>query len=128
VARILVVEDFEDSRYSLCRLLELSGHEVLEATDGQQAVDVTLSVRPDLVLMDLTLPVIDGFDATRRIRAAEESHHVPIVAVSGYDSTSVHGEALEAGCDGYLTKPIDFDALEGLIDRLVGGERGRRDR
>jgi two-component system cell cycle response regulator DivK len=120
VAKILVVEDFEDSRFSLCRLLEWSGHAVLEATDGRQAVDVALAERPDLILMDLTLPVLDGLEATRRIRAAPGMTRIPIVAVSGYDSEHYHAEALAAGCNAYATKPLDFDELERMIGRLVG--------
>jgi CheY-like chemotaxis protein len=124
LAKILVVEDFEDSRFSLCRLLEMSGHVVLEATDGPQAVDLALAERPDLILMDLTLPVWDGLEATRRIRAAPGLPHTPIIAVSGYDAESFYKAALAAGCNGYVTKPLDFDALEGLIGRLLGEREG----
>jgi CheY-like chemotaxis protein len=97
MAKILVVEDFEDSRFSLCRLLEMSGHEVIEAADGAQAVGAATEAHPDLVLMDLTLPVIDGIEATKRIREIEGLGDMPIVAVSA-----------------------DFDELEALIGRMLG--------
>ena len=113
------MEDFEDSRFSLCRLLEMSGYEVLEAADGGQAVEVAVSALPDLVLMDLTLPVMDGIEATKRIRAAEGTPRMPIIAVSAYDAENASAEAVDAGCDGYVTKPIDYDELEALIGRML---------
>ena len=119
MAKILVVEDFEDSRFSLCRLLEMSGHSVLEALDGQQAVELATTGQPDLILMDLTLPVVDGMEATRRIRGSKGIKRMPIVAVSAHDTQNYEVEAAEAGFDACVTKPIDFDELEGLIGRLL---------
>ena len=119
MAKILVVEDFEDSRFSLCRLLEMSGHTVFEALDGQQAIDLAESAMPDLILMDLSLPVVDGLEATRRIRGAQGARTMPIVAVSAHDTQHYEAEAAEAGFDACVTKPIDFDELEGLIGRLL---------
>lgn len=128
MAKILVVDDFEDSRFSLCRLLEFSGHTVLEAGDGLEAVRMALAERPGLVLMDLTLPGIDGIEATRRIRAESKadgggggaSGRIPIVAVTGHDGATYQDRMNEAGCDGYVTKPIDFDELERIIARVLG--------
>lgn len=122
MGKILVVDDFEDSRYSLCRLLELCGHTVVEASNGHQAVEAALSEQPDLVLMDLSLPGIDGIAATARIRAASGIRQMPIVALSAHDTESYHTAALGAGCDAYLTKPMDFDDLEKLIGEILDKE------
>ena len=115
---VLVVEDFEDNRFMMRRLLEMSGYRVIEAVNGKQAVEAAISERPDLILMDLSLPMLDGLAATRRIREAEGLGRVPIVAVSAHDSADFHTEALAAGCDEYVTKPIDFDHLVQVLDQL----------
>lgn len=116
---VLVVEDFEDNRFMMRRLLEMSGYRVIEAVNGKQAVEAAISERPDLILMDLSLPMLDGLAATRRIREAEGLGRVPIVAVSAHDSADFHTEALAAGCNEYVTKPIDFDHLVRILDGLV---------
>jgi two-component system cell cycle response regulator DivK len=117
---VLVVEDFEDNRFMMRRLLEMSGYRVVEAVNGEQAVETAISERPDLILMDLSLPKLDGLAATRRIRQHDELAHTPIVAVSAHDTTDFHADALAAGCNEYVTKPIDFDQLESLLKRLLG--------
>ena len=117
---VLVVEDFEDNRFMMRRLLEMSGYRVIEAVNGEQAVEVAASERPDLILMDLSLPKLDGLAATRRIRQSRGLGEVPIVAVSAHDTSDFHADALAAGCDEYVTKPIDFDQLEGLLKKLLG--------
>jgi CheY-like chemotaxis protein len=117
---VLVVEDFEDNRFMMRRLLEMSGYRVVEAVNGNQAVEAAASERPDIILMDLSLPMLDGLAATRRIRAQDGLGKVPIVAVSAHDSADFHAEALAAGCNEYVTKPIDFDQLVQLLDRLTG--------
>lgn len=117
---VLVVEDFEDNRFMMRRLLEMSGYRVVEAVNGEQAVEKALSDRPDLILMDLSLPKLDGLAATRRIRKHNELARTPIVAVSAHDTTDFHADALAAGCNEYVTKPIDFDQLESLLKRLLG--------
>jgi len=117
---VLVVEDFEDNRFMMKRLLEMSGYRVIEAVNGQEAVDLAGSESPDVILMDLSLPVLDGLTATRRIRRNAALHKVPIVAVSAHDTADFQADALAAGCDEYVTKPIDFDQLEHLLSRLVG--------
>src|SRR5690348_15026068 len=109
---VLVVEDFEDNRFMMRRLLEMAGYEVLEATDGEQAMSLAAERRPALILMDLSLPRVDGLAATRLIRQHPEMGHVPIVAVSAHDSADFHAEALAAGCNDYIPKPIDFDQLD----------------
>lgn len=116
---VLVVEDFEDNRFMMRRLLEMSGYSVVEAINGNQAVERAASDHPDIILMDLSLPQLDGLAATRRIRAQEDGPRVPIVAVSAHDSADFHAEALAAGCNEYVTKPIDFDQLVELLNRLT---------
>lgn len=118
-ATVLVVEDFEDNRFMMRRLLEMSGYRVVEAVNGNQAVESAASESPDIILMDLSLPQLDGLAATRRIRAQEGPRKIPIVAVSAHDSADFHAEALAAGCNEYVTKPIDFDQLVQLLDRLT---------
>lgn len=121
----LVVEDFEDSRFMMRRLLEMAGYEVVEATDGEEAVDLATNRRPALILMDLSLPKLDGLEATRRIRQKRGMKRVPIVAVSAHDSVESRNEALEAGCNEYVTKPIDFDRLNNLLQKFVGSTPSR---
>jgi CheY-like chemotaxis protein len=116
---VLVVEDFEDNRFMMRRLLEMSGYQVVEAVNGNQAVEAAAREQPDIILMDLSLPQLDGLAATRRIREQQGSRRVPIVAVSAHDSADFHAEALAAGCNEYVTKPIDFDQLVDLLSRLT---------
>src|SRR2546430_1967583 len=115
----LVVEDFEDSRFMMRRLLEMAGYNVLEASDGEQAVKMAVEARPVLILMDLSLPKLDGLAATRQIRQKRGLKAVPIVAVSAHDSPESRSEALAAGCDEYVTKPIDFDHLSPPFSRIL---------
>jgi two-component system, cell cycle response regulator DivK len=117
--RVLLVEDSEDTRGMMKRLLEMSGYEVLEAVNGEQAVNTAQAGRPDLILMDLSLPRMDGLAATRGIRGVSALRDVPIVVVSAYDRADFHAEALASGCNEYLTKPIDFGQLELLLKRLA---------
>jgi two-component system cell cycle response regulator DivK len=116
---VLVVEDFEDNRFMMRRLLEMSGYRVVEAVNGNQAVEAAERDQPDIILMDLSLPQLDGLAATRRIREQQGARRVPIVAVSAHDSADFHAEALAAGCNEYVTKPIDFDQLVDLLSRLT---------
>jgi two-component system cell cycle response regulator DivK len=122
---IMVVEDFEDNRFMMRRLLEMSGYHVLEAVNGEEAVELAWRERPGLILMDLSLPQLDGLAATRRIRQYPELRHVPIVAVSAHDTADFHADALAAGCNDYVTKPIDFDQLEALLSRLLPKNNGQ---
>ena len=120
IATVLLVEDTEDNRFMMRRLLEMAGYGVVEATNGEEAVRLAQSERPELILMDLSLPVIDGLAATRAIRKLDGLSQTPIVAVSAHDTSDFQAEALAAGCDSYITKPIDFSHLEVLIARLLG--------
>ncbi len=115
----LLVEDFEDSRFMMRRLLELAGYAVVEASDGEQAVALALREKPALILMDLSLPKLDGLAATRQIRQSKAVGDTPIVAISAHDSPETRTEALDAGCNEYVTKPIDFDQLGALVKRFL---------
>lgn len=114
---VLLVEDFPDSRFMMRRLLELSGYRVVEAGDRREAVEFATRERPDLILMDLGLPVLDGLSATKLIRQSENLCDVPIIAVTAHDAEEFHRAAEAAGCDGYVTKPVDFDLLENVMGR-----------
>lgn len=120
IETVLLVEDTEDNRFMMRRLLEMAGYGVVEATNGEEAVRLAQSERPDLILMDLSLPVIDGLAATRAIRKSDGLAKTPIIAVSAHDTSDFQSDALAAGCDSYITKPIDFSQLEQLIARLLG--------
>lgn len=120
VATVLLVEDTEDNRQMMRRLLEMSGFRVVEALNGRQAIDLAYEVRPEIILMDLSLPYIDGIAATRRIRSMPELSKVPIVVVSAHDTTDFHNLALDAGCDAYVTKPVHYPELEELVNSLLG--------
>ena len=119
VVTVLLVEDTEDNRQMMRRLLEMSGYRVVEATNGREAVEIASEVRPRIILMDLSLPFIDGLAATRRIRSLPSMRNVPIVAVSAHDTADFHSEALAAGCNAYITKPIDYSELEDVVNRLL---------
>jgi CheY-like chemotaxis protein len=118
-AKVLLVEDTEDNRFMMRRLLEMAGYRVVEATNGEEAVKVARNESPRLILMDLSLPVIDGLAATRLIRKLPDCQKTPIIAVSAHDSSDFQVDALDAGCNSYITKPIDFNELEELIARLL---------
>ena len=116
---VLLVEDTEDNRYMMRRLLEMTGYRVVEAMNGEEAVKLAESETPQLILMDLSLPVIDGLAATRLIRKLPKLESIPIIAVSAHDTSDFQSEAIKAGCNSYVTKPIDFSELETLIGQLV---------
>lgn len=126
VATVLVVEDTEDNRFMMRRLLEMSGYDVVEARNGEEAVAVAQAENPHIILMDLSLPVIDGLAATRLIRKCPELRATPIVAVSAHDSADFQAEAIDAGCNGYITKPVDFTVLEALVAKLLNQETDRQ--
>lgn len=116
---VLLVEDTEDNRFMMRRLLEMAGYQVVEAMNGEEAVKLAKSECPQLILMDLSLPVIDGLAATRLIRKLPHCGSTPIIAVSAHDTSDFQSEAIEAGCNSYVTKPIDFNDLENLIAQLL---------
>jgi len=116
---VLLVEDTEDNRFMMRRLLEMTGYHVVEAMNGEEAVKLAQTESPNLILMDLSLPVIDGLAATRLIRKLPGCESTPIIAVSAHDTSDFQSEAIEAGCNTYVTKPIDFAELEDLIVELL---------
>jgi CheY-like chemotaxis protein len=119
---VLLVEDTEDNRFMMRRLLEMAGYRVVEAMNGDEAVKLAKAELPQLILMDLSLPVIDGLAATRLIRKLPDFQATPIIAVSAHDTSDFQSEAIDAGCNSYVTKPIDFAELEELIARLLEKE------
>jgi len=124
---LLLVEDTEDNRFMMRRLLEMVGYRVVEAMNGEEAVKLAKAESPHLILMDLSLPVIDGLAATRLIRMLPEFESTPIIAVSAHDTSDFQSEAIEAGCNSYVTKPIDFNELEELIAQLLQQEPQTQD-
>jgi CheY-like chemotaxis protein len=116
---VLLVEDTEDNRQMMKKLLELSDFRVVEATNGREAVELARRERPQIILMDLSLPFVDGLAATRQIRRLPGLSKVPIVAVSAHDTTDFHSDAMDAGCNAYVTKPIYYPELEELVNRLL---------
>jgi two-component system cell cycle response regulator DivK len=116
--KILLVEDNEMNRDMLSRRLSRIGHTVAVAVDGQQAIEAAVSQKPDVILMDMSLPVLDGWEATRRLKAAAETKAIPVIALTAHAMPGDQERALEAGCDDYDTKPIEFARLLEKIDRL----------
>ena len=116
---VLVAEDNDDVRLMMRTLLEMKGYGVVEAGDGQETLSVAQDARPDLILMDLQLPRLNGFAVARFIRQHAELKGVPILVVSGHDPAMHRNLALAAGCNGYVQKPVDFDHLEKLIVGLL---------
>ena len=116
---IMVVEDYDDTRLLLRKGLESLGYSVLEASNGQEAVDIAGREHPDLILMDLDLPILDGIAATQRIRQHADLESVPIVAVTAYPMSYTHVKAFAKGCDEYMPKPIDMTELANLVNRYL---------
>ncbi|WP_336486644.1 response regulator [Methylobacterium nigriterrae] len=117
--RILVVEDTEDNRRILRDLLTGAGYALLEATDGSGGVELAVQEKPDLVLMDIQLPVMDGYEATRRLKADPSTRHIPVVAVTSYALSGDEGKALAAGCDAYVAKPFSPRKILGLVRQIL---------
>ena len=124
MATILYVEDNEDNVYMLVRRLRRHGFEVIVAADGAQGIEAARRGRPDLVLMDLGLPVLDGWEATRRLKGAVETRAIPVVALSAHAMAGERERALQAGCDDYDTKPVDLDRLLAKIRAQLGKGAG----
>jgi two-component system cell cycle response regulator DivK len=118
--RLLLVEDNEENRDGLSRHLRRKGFEVLVAVDGQQGVEAARTGAPDLILMDMSLPVLDGWEATRRLKAAPDTRHIPVIALTAHAMAGDREKALQAGCDEYDTKPVEFVRLLGKIQALLG--------
>ncbi len=118
---VLVVDDVADARAVLAELMRSQGYRVIEAADGGQAVKAARRERPHLVLLDLNLPVLDGLEVARRLRTQPAMKKAPIVAVTAYHYHGMREAALEAGCDEYLPKPVEFDVLAEVVRRLLAG-------
>jgi two-component system cell cycle response regulator DivK len=117
--KILLVEDNEMNRDMLSRRLTRNGYEVCIAVDGQQGADMALSERPDLILMDMSLPVIDGWEATRRIKVNDATRGIPVIALTAHAMAGDREKAMQVGCDDYDTKPIELSRLLGKIAALL---------
>lgn len=117
--KILIVEDVEFNRDLLVQLLE-DTYEIFTAEDGETAIALTEQERPDLILMDLSLPIIDGWEATRRIKANEQLKHIPIIALTAHAMVGDEKRARESGCEDYLSKPLDEDLLFAKLEQLLG--------
>ncbi len=117
--KILLVEDNEMNRDMLSRRLKRKGFEVVIAVDGGQGVDMAHNEKPDLILMDMSLPVKDGWTATKELKAAEDTQHIPVIALTAHAMSGDREQALAAGCDDYDTKPIELPRLLGKIETLL---------
>ena len=124
MARILLVEDNEMNRDMLSRRLTRRGHEVTLAVDGQQAVEMATADKPELILMDMSLPIIDGWEATRQIKGNEGTSGIPIIALTAHAMQGDREKAMEAGCDDYDTKPVELKRLLEKIETLLPGAEG----
>jgi len=118
--KILLVEDNELNRDMLSRRLIKKGFTVLSAVNGKEGIDKSITEKPDLILMDLSLPIINGWDATKEIKANEETSSIPIIALTAHAMAEDRKKALDAGCDEYDTKPIEFEGLLKKINKLIG--------
>ena len=120
MTKILCVEDSEDNLFSLHKRLGLAGFEVKVATNGREGVDWAKTLQPDLIVMDLRLPGLDGWEATQRLKSQKETKHIPIVVVTADTSEKSREKAFAAGCDDFETKPVDFEKLIKKIRSLLG--------
>jgi CheY-like chemotaxis protein len=119
VAKILLVEDNEMNRDMLSRRLKRNGYDVVIAVDGQQGVEMAASEAPDLILMDMSLPVIDGWEATRRVKQDDATRKIPVIALTAHAMAGDREKAMEAGCEDYDTKPVEITRLLGKITALL---------
>ena len=124
MTKVLLVEDNEMNRDMLSRRLIRRGFQVVFAIDGQQGIDLARSERPDVILMDMSLPIIDGWEASRRLKADDATRSVPVIGLTAHAMAGDREKAIEAGCDDYDTKPVELDRLIGKIERLIGAAKG----
>jgi len=121
MTKVLYVEDNDDNVYMLSRRLKRRGYEVIVAGDGARGIELALSESPDVILMDLSLPVMDGWEASRRLKENAQTRSIPVIALSAHALEGEREKALAAGCDDYDTKPVEFDRLIGKIEAVLGG-------
>jgi two-component system, cell cycle response regulator DivK len=124
MAKVLLVEDNEMNRDMLSRRLTRRGFEVVFAVNGNQGVDLARSEKPDIILMDMSLPIMDGWEATRRVKSDDATRNVPVIGLTAHAMSGDREKAIEAGCDDYDTKPVELDRLVGKIERLLGNGKG----
>jgi two-component system cell cycle response regulator DivK len=120
MTKVLLVEDNEMNRDMLSRRLTRRGFQVVFAMDGQQGIDLARSERPDIIIMDMSLPLIDGWEATRRLKADDTTRSVPVIGLTAHAMSGDREKAIEAGCNDYDTKPVELDRLIGKIECLLG--------
>jgi len=125
MSKILLVEDNEMNRDMLSRRLQRKGYEVVIAVDGGEGVEMAHSQSPDLILMDMSLPVLDGWEATKRLKAAPDTAAIPVIALTAHAMATDREKAMEAGCDDYDTKPIELPRLLGKIEAWLAGSGAR---
>jgi two-component system cell cycle response regulator DivK len=118
--RILIVEDTEDNRQIMRDLLTSAGFDIMEAYDGREAIAAAAEFKPDLIMMDIQLPVLDGYEASRRIKANPALHHIPIIAVTSYALSGDDAKARAAGCNGYIAKPFSPRQLLATVREFLG--------
>jgi CheY-like chemotaxis protein len=123
MAKVLLIEDNEMNRDMLFRRLSRRGYLVVSAVDGREGVEMARSEKPDIILMDMSLPVVDGWEATRRVKSDAAMRHVPVIGLTAHAMSGDRERALEAGCDDYDTKPVEFERLIEKMERLLGERR-----
>ena len=116
---VMVVEDYDDTRMMLKQVLETKGYRVLEAVNGREAVEIAEREQPDMILMDLDLPILDGIAATQRIRKQPAMSGVPIIAITAYPLAFTHVKAFAEGCNEYMAKPIDFEQMDKIFEQYL---------
>jgi two-component system cell cycle response regulator DivK len=121
--KVLIVEDNEMNRDMLSRRLERKGYEIVMAFDGEAGVRMAQSENPDIILMDMSLPIIDGWEATRRVKADPATQNIPVIALTAHAMSGDREKALQAGCDDYDTKPIELPRLLGKMEELLGSRQ-----
>jgi len=124
MSKILLVEDNEMNRDMLSRRLVRRGYEVVIAVDGESGLALAATESPDLILMDMSLPILDGWEASRRLKAGPSTHNIPVIALTAHAMPSDRDRALEAGCDDYDTKPVELDRLLEKIEALLATSNG----
>ncbi|HSU56588.1 MAG TPA: response regulator [Candidatus Dormibacteraeota bacterium] len=122
MAKILIIEDTENNRVLLTRRLKPRGHDIVTAENAENGLAMVTSERPDLILMDVGLPGMDGWSATRQLKSDPANRQIPVIALTAHAMDGDREKAIEAGCDDYETKPVDFNRLFAMIDRLLGVE------
>jgi CheY-like chemotaxis protein len=122
---VLLVDDYPDAREMYAEYLEFSGFDIIQAGNGVEAIERAQDSHPDVILMDLSLPVMDGWEATRRLKADERTKQIPILAVTGHALTGVSNDAKNAGCDGFITKPCLPEDLVAEIRKVLGTKNGQ---